>query len=216
MVRLVRGRSERGAPLRVVVLFCCYAAVHSLLASREAKAWATRSFGSPRRNGLYRFVFNAQAVVLFGASAWAFVRLPDRTLYRVPAPWSWAMVAAQVSGMGLMAAAAHAVGFGRMTGVGPLLDLLRGRTPMPEPEAQGPVPDADGEMRVVGPFRFMRHPANWGPLPTVLLFPHMTINRAVLAVLSVAYLVVGSLHEERRLRAAYGEAYARYRARPIA
>jgi protein-S-isoprenylcysteine O-methyltransferase Ste14 len=71
----------------------------------------------------------------------------------------------------------------------------------------------DGELRLDGPFRFTRHPANWGPLPTLLLFPHMTVNRAVLAGLSVAYLLMGSVHEEIRLRAAYGDAYDRYRGR---
>jgi protein-S-isoprenylcysteine O-methyltransferase Ste14 len=39
----------------------------------------------------------------------------------------------------------------------------------------------------------------------------MTANRAVLAALVALYVVVGSLHEEQRLRAAYGAAYERYR-----
>jgi hypothetical protein len=39
----------------------------------------------------------------------------------------------------------------------------------------------------------------------------MTVNRLTLAALATAYLVLGSVHEETRLRAAYGRAYGRYR-----
>jgi protein-S-isoprenylcysteine O-methyltransferase Ste14 len=37
------------------------------------------------------------------------------------------------------------------------------------------------------------------------------VNRAVLTALVAIYVVLGSLHEEYRLRAAYGAAYERYR-----
>jgi protein-S-isoprenylcysteine O-methyltransferase Ste14 len=197
----------------VLVLFAGYAGLHSLLASAWAKRQAARWLGQRQRNGLYRGFFVAQATLLLVAAAAAFVRLPDRTLYRVGPPWSWLMHLAQVAGIGLMLAAGQVVGLARISGLGPLHAWLTGDVPLAEPEAQGPPLAQDGELRLDGPFRFTRHPANWGPLPTVLLFPHMTVNRAVLAALSVAYLLLGSVHEERRLRAAYGDAYDRYRAR---
>ena len=52
-----------------------------------------------------------------------------------------------------------------------------------------------------GPFRCTLHPADWGSLVVVLRFPHLTVNRATLAVLSVVYLVTGSIQEEYRLLA---------------
>jgi hypothetical protein len=189
-----------------------YALVHSILASRQAKGVARRLLGARLRDGLYRLLFNAQAVLLFAWAARAFVRLPDRTLYRVAPPWSWAMYVAQLGGIGLMAWAASAVSIPGMTGLGPLIALLRGARPEREPEAQGPRLGADGEMLVRGPFRFTRHPANWGPLFVVLLFPRMTVNRATLAALSAAYLVLGSVHEELRLLAAHRRPYERYQA----
>jgi protein-S-isoprenylcysteine O-methyltransferase Ste14 len=39
----------------------------------------------------------------------------------------------------------------------------------------------------------------------------MTVNRAALTALSALYAVLGSLHEEHRLRTSYGAAYERYR-----
>jgi hypothetical protein len=95
--------------------------------------------------------------------------------------------------------------------VSPLWGFLAGRDPGPEPEAQGPPIDADGEMAVRGAFRFTRHPGNLGALGIFLFFPRMTVNRAVLAALAALYVVLGSMHEEQRLRAAYGAAYERHR-----
>jgi hypothetical protein len=54
-----------GSPVRVAALFAGYALVHSALAARQTKAATQRIAGERYRNGLYRFLFNAQAVVLF-------------------------------------------------------------------------------------------------------------------------------------------------------
>ena len=62
-----------------------------------------------------------------------------------------------------------------------------------------------------GSFRLTRHPTNLGALGFFLLLPRMTANRAVLTALVALYVVLGSMHEEQRLRAAYGAAYERYR-----
>ena len=206
-------RGTGGRPDCVAGLFVGYAMIHSALASREAKDLARKLFGERYRNGLYRFLYNTQAVLLFCWAVRVFLRLPDRTLYRVSAPWAGLMHVGQLAGVGLTLWAAWGVGLTRIAGLASARAWLGGAVPPPEPEAQGPALDASGEMRVVGPFRFTRHPANWGPIPVVLLFPEMTVNRATLAVLSILYLLLGSVHEERRLRAAYGPPYERYQRR---
>jgi methanethiol S-methyltransferase len=66
-------------------------------------------------------------------------------------------------------------------------------------------------MEASGAFRFTRHPGNLGAMGFFLLWPRMTVNRATLAALAALYVVLGSAHEERRLRMAYGEAFERYR-----
>lgn len=43
----------------------------------------------------------------------------------------------------------------------------------------------------------------------------MTVNRAVLAVLAIVYLMLGSIHEELRLRRAYGAHYETYQASSV-
>jgi protein-S-isoprenylcysteine O-methyltransferase Ste14 len=89
--------------------------------------------------------------------------------------------------------------------------LLTGSDVRPAPEAQGPPVGDDDEMVRSGAFRFIRHPGNLGALGFFLFLPRMTANRAFLVVLVALYVVLGSMHEEYRLRVAHGAAYERYR-----
>ena len=96
-------------------------------------------------------------------------------------------------------------------GIKSLRDLLTGKDVRPAPEAQGPPIGAGDEVVRAGAFRLTRHPGNLGALGFFLFLPRMTANRAVLLVLVALYVVLGSMHEEYRLRASYGAAYERYR-----
>ena len=187
------------------------AAIHSLLASKPAKDLARRIVGPRYRNGLYRFAFNAKSVLFLVWATWWFLRLPDREIYRVRMPWSWIFRAGQVASLGVLLSAVRVIGVLDFAGVSQLRSLLAGLDPEPEPEAQGPPLGADGQVVSDQPFRLTRHPSNLGALGVFLLFPRMTINRLTLVVVVALYVVLGSLHEERRLRAAYGESFERYR-----
>jgi hypothetical protein len=116
----------------------------------------------------------------------------------------------QVSALAMAVWSARIVGLLKITGIKEFQDFGRGSVPEAEPEAQGPVLGPNEKMSVVGPFRISRHPLNLAPLGIFFFFPRMTVNRALLAVLSTLYLVIGSLHEEQRLHAAYGNPYERY------
>ena len=213
----MRGRRSPVAPAgnshaagRVVWICVLWALVHSVLASKQAKDLTRRIAGPRYRNGLYRFVFNAQSVVLLLWAARQFSRLPDRELYRVELPWSWLFRASQVASLGVLLSGVRVMGTLKFAGITSLLDFLTGKDIRPEPEAQGPPAD-DGEVVRAGAFSFTRHPGNLGALGFFLFLPRMTVNRAVLTALVALYAVLGSMHEEYRLRAAYGAAYERYR-----
>jgi methanethiol S-methyltransferase len=204
------GASEGFAPGRVVCICALWALIHSVLASKQVKDLTLRIAGPRYRDGLYRFTFNAQSVVSLLWAARRFSRLPDRELYRVRPPWSWPFRASQAASLGVLLSGVRVMGILNFAGITPLRDLLTGKDVRPAPEAQGP-PAADDEMVRIGAFRFTRHPGNLGALGFFLFLPRMTANRAVLVVLVTLYVVLGSMHEEYRLRVAYGAAYERYR-----
>jgi protein-S-isoprenylcysteine O-methyltransferase Ste14 len=188
-----------------------WALIHSILASKQVKDLAHRISGRRYRDGLYRFTFNAQSVVSLLWAARQFSRLPDRELYHVRPPWSWLFRANQVASLGVLLSGVRVMGILRFAGIASLRDLLTGSDVHPAPEAQGPPVGSDDEMVRSGAFRFIRHPGNLGALGFFLFLPRMTANRAFLVVLVALYVVLGSVHEEYRLRVAYGAAYERYR-----
>ena len=205
------GASEGFAPVRVVWICALWALVHSVLASKQVKDLIRRIAGSRYRDGLYRFIFNAQSVVSLLWAARRFSRLPDKDLYHARPPWSWLFRASQVASLGVLLSGVRVMGILRFAGLTPLRDLLTGNDVRPAPEAQGPPVGSDDEVVRAGAFRFSRHPGNLGALGFFLFLPRMTANRAVLVALVALYVVLGSMHEEYRLRAAYTAAYERYR-----
>jgi protein-S-isoprenylcysteine O-methyltransferase Ste14 len=203
--------SEGFAPVRVVWICALWALVHSVLASKQVKDLIRRIAGSRYRDGLYRFIFNAQSVVSLLWAARRFSRLPDKDLYHARPPWSWLFRASQVASLGVLLSGVRVMGILRFAGLTPLWDLLTGSDVRPAPEAQGPPVGSDDEVVRAGAFRFSRHPGNLGALGFFLFLPRMTANRVVLVALVALYVVLGSMHEEYRLRAAYTAAYERYR-----
>jgi protein-S-isoprenylcysteine O-methyltransferase Ste14 len=129
----------------------------------------------------------------------------------VKPPWSWLFRASQVASLCALLSGVRVMGILRFAGLTPLRDLLAGRDMRPAPEAQGPPLGSGEEVVKAGTFRFIRHPANLGALGFFLFMPRMTANRAVLVALVILYVVPGSMHEEYRLQAAYGDAYERYK-----
>jgi hypothetical protein len=202
-----------GSLARITLVCAALGISHSALASKQAKELAARTFGRRYRNGLYRFSFTAISALQFAWLAWYVFRQPDRPLYRVPSPWSWLMRVGQFSGLVWGFITVVVLGLPDFNGIPQMRALLAGEEPTPEPEAQGPDLGEDGEMRALGPYSLTRHPNNLSPAILFLLEPNMTANRAWIAFLSVLYALVGSYHEEARLKAKYGEAYERYRRR---
>src|ERR687889_2893834 len=169
--------SEGFAAGRVVGICALWALIHSVLASKQVKDLTCRMAGSRYRDGLYRFTFNAQSVVLLFWAAWRFSRLPDRELYHVRPPWSWLLRASQASSLGVLLSGVGVMGVLNFAGIAPLWDFLRGKDIRPEPEAQGPPIGAGDEVAMAGAFRFTRHPGNLGALGFFLFLPRMTANR---------------------------------------
>ncbi len=183
--------------LRLLILslfFILYAVLHSLLASLPVKAWARRVFG-PAADRWYRLVYNVVAVLTLAPLFPLLALWPDQILYSVPAPWRWLMVGGQI--LALMGFLVSFWQFDPFYFVG-LAQLI----------VQQPL--ASGALKVEGLHRWMRHPLYSFSMLLLWLTPVMSVNVLTLYLLFTLYFYIGSIHEENRLVAEFGQAYRDY------
>ncbi|MGV3773174.1 MAG: methyltransferase family protein, partial [Verrucomicrobiales bacterium] len=192
----------------IVSATAMFGAIHTALASRQAKELAARCIGERNRDAYYRLFFNLQSVVASAALLLVVLSQPDRKLWRVSWPTAILFNAVRAGCLWGMVLAVRQIGFARVSGLQSASAHLRKRTAIPlVPEAQGPALDAP----MTGPFRFTRHPLNFLAIPLIWLAPRITRNRFVLNCAATLYFLLGSIHEERRMRQAWGSDYEAYR-----
>lgn len=187
-----------------------FALVHSALASNTVKQFVSRIVGQQQANAIYRLFYNAQSLVTFGLLVSYGATLSTRVLYHVRGPLAILMRLGQATGLLYIFWAAWQIGITRLSGLKNLLAWLLGKDVSAVPIAQGPELREDGQLSIGGPFLWSRHPLNFAPIPLFWLTPRMTARRLAFNLVSTAYLVLGSLHEETRLRRAYGRLYEQY------
>jgi hypothetical protein len=212
----VTGEDEKRIGRTVAVVAggtLLFAAIHSLLATNWMKQTVEAMVGRRARDGLYRFAYNNITYASIGAMLFAFRGLPDRVVYRVPRPWSFALRAGQAVGLWLIADTNLRMGVGRFTGMSGAWQFISGSQTRREDPAQGPRLDDTTGRATGGAFRVSRHPNNLGPTLIVCLQPTMTLRLLTFAVLGSVYSYFGSMLEERRVRAADPEKYDAYRRR---
>lgn len=210
-IELKHNKNQNQNGLAVIGALALFAAVHSVFASQRVKRLFESKLGVQRGRAAHRVTFVAQSFATLTAGALWFLTLPDRELYRVRGIGAWLMRAVQVLSFAELLWVFRTIGMARFLGVSQALGLMRKR-PLPQtPEAQGPGPNAKGEMDIRGPFKYSRHPYNIGVLGMVWFFPRMTVNLLAMAIATTTYTLLGSLHEEQRLREYFGPAaYDRY------
>ncbi len=181
----------------LVLFFVVYAVVHSLLASLGVKKWARQWLG-PGTDRWYRLAYNLFAVISLLPILPLIVLLPDKTLYIVAPPWRWLMIGGQVLALiGLVTALLqtdpwHFLGLSQL--------VARQST-------------GTSSLNVTGFYGWVRHPLYSFSILLLWLTPGMTVNLLTVFVLFTLYFYVGSIYEERRLLAEFGQAYREYRQR---
>lgn len=185
-----------------MVLLACfwilYFALHSVLATTWLKDAVARRFPAAAR--FYRLAYNQ-------VSVWGFLlivryqsSLPDVPLFAPAAPvvaLAWALL---VAGVLVAVAALRGYDLGEFAGWA---------------YVRSGAAAANGPLLTGGLNRLVRHPLYLGLLLGLLGFWLLapTATRSVFVGCNVAYLLVGTRLEERKLVQRFGAAYVRYQAR---
>lgn len=185
------------SPWFILLAVALYGIVHTILASKSAKALAQRWLGASAGRG-YRLAYNLFAVVSLLPVLALPVLLPDRPLYRIPPPWLYLTLSVQ--GLALLALL---VGLWQ-TGVWSFLGLEQLLRP-----AEG----SGSRLVVRGLYRWVRHPLYTAGLVFIWFTPLMTVNLLALYAGLTLYLVIGAYFEERKLLREFGAAYGEYQRR---
>lgn len=184
-------------PALALLAVALYAALHSWLASLGAKPQARRLLG-PASDRVYRLGFNFVAVLTLIPVLAIPALEPGRPLYAVPWPWAGILVACQVVAAIFVLIGVSQTDPWHFLGVRQLAEGESGHS---------------AKLVTTGLYRYVRHPLYTAGAAFLWLTPILTTTLLALVAAFTAYLYLGSLHEERRLRAEFGEAYADYQRR---
>ncbi len=184
-----------------------FALIHSLLASRTAKALAWRLLGERQGRRWYRLLYNALAIVSLLPALALLVTLPDRELYHIPPPFSVLALGVQALAVAGMAYSIYQLDFLHFAGLRQLAGWIN------RAEARAESDTSASRLVVDGLHRYVRHPLYTSSLIALWLISPMTVNRLAFAVGITLYFYVGSIFEERKLVMEFGEAYRAHQRR---
>jgi protein-S-isoprenylcysteine O-methyltransferase Ste14 len=186
--------SPAAAALITLLAVALYGALHSLLASRWAKAGARRGLG-PSADRFYRLTYNLIGGLTLLPVLALPARFPGTLLDQARWPWFGVMMAIQAAALLAILVGVWQTGAASFLG---LQQLLHTETGSP------------GRLQVTGLYRWVRHPLYSAGLVFLWFSPVMTTSLLALFAGLSLYLYIGSLFEERRLLHEFGEPYHDY------
>jgi protein-S-isoprenylcysteine O-methyltransferase Ste14 len=183
--------------LIIILATVAYAAIHSLLASLEAKAWARQRFG-PAADRWYRLFYNLFAIIT-GLPILALLSIfPGQLLYQIPFPWILISTLGQLASMIIFVFGVLQTDLWHFMG---LRQIMTGT------DDEHPI------MITNGLYNWVRHPLYTCVLLLIWLMPVMTVNMLTIFILFTIYLIVGARLEEKRLVHEFGDQYRTYQER---
>lgn len=178
-----------------------FGVVHTALASHGAKTIVRRVLGVHVADATYRLIYNLVALVSIAPAAYLIVTLPDRELYRFPAPFdALALIVQGVAALGLIYSV-YQMDWAFFLGLRQLVE------PPPDTSIDS---TSTSHLVMDGLHRFVRHPLYTTALIVLYLISPMTLNRLAFIIGMHVYFYIGSIFEERKLVREFGDAYRAY------
>lgn len=168
---------------------------HTWMAAFKTKRVAGNIFGK-RIDRYYRLIFIGIAVTTLLPILAMVVFLPSKVLWIIPTPWRYLTLALQVLAV---------------TGV--LITVLQTDTMafLGIKQFFSPEEDHEKHLEIKGFYKFVRHPMYFFSIVLLWLFPYMTELTLAWVIASTLYFMIGSIPEERKLLAKFGDEYRLYR-----
>jgi protein-S-isoprenylcysteine O-methyltransferase Ste14 len=177
--------------------------VHSVFASFTFKDRVRNWLGERGYYGFFRLFYNILAVVTFAPVLAVVAIKPGKDVYNLGESWQLPMAVIRAVGMTGLVLSLTQIDFLRFIGVRQVWAYFRGnRLPLPEEPLQ-----------TGGVFALVRHPLYLFSLMLIWSSTRITASALGFNVAATIYFVVGSIFEERKLAAEFGQQYRDYRAR---
>lgn len=167
--------------------------IHSVTASLGFKEFLRRTLGGGLMR-LYRLLYNIISALSFAPILYLMAVSPTQSIYQVPAPWSYLMLAGQ--GLSVILLFVAVLQTDTLSFVG-LRQLFEEEKP--------------GKLVKSGFYRIVRHPLYTFGLLILWLSPDLNINSFIVYISLTVYIFVGVYFEERKLLREFGQEYAEYK-----
>lgn len=196
--------AESGKGMRMIwfiISFVIWALVHSVSASTSTKTAFRKRFGERAYQGQYRLLYNLISVVTFLPILYIlWLQIPQIKLWSIPFPWYFLTMGIQLLALIGLAISLLQTDVWSFVGLRQAFRFMQGVEDPAVPE----------QFVTSGTYGWVRHPLYFFSLVILWLNPEMTLGSLLFNVLATLYFWIGSVYEERRLLAAYGEDYEDY------
>lgn len=188
--------------LEIIAFVAIFGLIHSWLAGQNIKNAVKRALGERLYHGFYRLGYNLLALITL-LPALLLVIMRGTVIWRLEGLAAAALLLLQTVGVIGLIVSLLQIDWLRFAGLRQAAAYFSG----------APLPLADEPLQTGGLYSLVRHPLYLFSLLAIWPMAVMTDRLLAFNVAATLYFIVGSLYEEHRLVAAFGETYLAYRQR---